>query len=344
MRIEKLTSLAGISGREDEVRRYIVSEAEKLADEVRVDRLGNVIAIKRGSAPDAKRVMACAHMDEVGFMITAIEDSGLLRFTPVGGIDLRILPSMRVLIGKNRIPGVVGSVAIHLLSAKDRKKPLPLKELYFDIGTEDAEEAKKLVSLGDWAIFDSDPVPFGDNLLKARALDDRAGCALLLHALEKRYDATLMAVFSVQEEVGCRGAQVAAYALAPDAAVVLEGTTCADMHDVPLHQKVTRIGYGAALSMMDRSAIMDVKMRRFLTDLADREDIRWQDRQGTWGGTDAGSIQLALTGRPVVNISVPCRYIHSPVSVMSRDDYSNAKRLLVLFLEQVQGYLSREDA
>ncbi|MDD3244028.1 MAG: M42 family metallopeptidase [Eubacteriales bacterium] len=344
MRVEELVKLAGVSGREDEVRAYLMQEAGKLADEVRTDSIGNVIAVKRGTAEKPARIMACAHMDEVGFMITGYEDSGLLRFAPVGGIDARILPSMRVLIGKKQIPGVIGSMAVHLLTQEDRKKPLPLKDMYIDIGAESLEEAKALVALGDWARFDSDPVHFGGNLLKARALDDRAGCAMLLKALENRYEATLLAVFSVQEEVGTRGAQVAAYALEPDAAIVLEGTTCADMHDVPLHQKVTRIGLGAALSMMDRSAIMDVKLRRFLTDLADANAIHWQDRMGTWGGTDAGAIQLALAGRPVANISVPCRYIHSPVSVMSKDDYANAEKLLGLFMTHIQDYMSKEDA
>lgn len=343
MRIKELTSLPGVSGREDAVREYIVGQARACADDVRVDALGNVIAIKRGTAQMRKNIMVCAHMDEVGFMITGIDDDGLLRFAPVGGIDPRILPSMRVRIGKQGIPGVIGSVAVHLLTAADRAKPLPLKDMYFDIGVSTRAQAQALVQLGDWAVFDSKPVEMGDNLLKAKALDDRVGCALLLDALQERYEATLTAVFSVQEEVGCRGAQTAAYAVNPDAAVVLEGTTCADMHGVPDHQKVTRIGQGAVLSMMDRSAIMDVKMRRFLCGVANDEGVKWQDRQGTWGGTDAGAIQLALAGRAVVNISVPCRYIHSPVSVMSYDDYQNAQVLLRAFLTRVNRYMNEEE-
>jgi endoglucanase len=211
--------------------------------------------------------------------------------------------------------------------------------MFIDIGAASKAEALKLVKPGDWAVFDSAYVEFGDGLVKAKALDDRAGCSLLLDALANTYDATLTAVFSVMEEIGGMGAQAAAYSVKPDAAVVLEGTTCADMHDVPDHLRVTVVGRGPAVTIMDNSAISDYKLRDFLLATAKRESISWQNRAGSFGGTDAGHIQPARGGVPVVNINVPCRYIHSPVSVMSLQDYGNASKLLQAFLKGIQHYI-----
>ncbi len=344
MHIRALTELSGPSGFEDAVRQYIVEQARAVADDVRVDKLGNVIATKTGTAEHPKRVMACAHMDEVGFLITKIDDSGLLSFETIGGIDTRILPSQRVLIGARAVPGVIGSMPIHLLKPEDIKKPVDKDKLMIDIGATSREQAAALVSPGDWAVFDSGYVEFGDNLVKARALDDRAGCALLLDALKARREATLVAVFSVMEEIGTIGAHVAAYAVHPDAAVALEGTTCADMHGVPDHLKVTRIGHGPAITTMDHTAISDRLLRDHLIAKAKARGIPYQIRGGSFGGTDAGAIAHSRAGAPVVNISVPCRYIHSPVCVMSRDDYDNAARLLDAFLEGIQHHLAKEDA
>ncbi len=338
MHVKELTALPGPSGNEDRVREYILEKVRALADEVRVDRLGSVIAVKRGKAQNPKNVMVCAHMDEVGFLITKIEDSGLIKFVATGGIDARILLSQRVSIGPKAVPGVIGSMPVHLVKPDDAKKVVSLEEMAIDIGADSAEAALKLVKPGDWAVFDSAYIKFGDNLVKSKALDDRAGCSLLLEALEGRYDTTLTAVFSVMEEIGGMGAQAAAFAVRPDAACVLEGTTCADMHGVPDHLRVTVIGRGPAITVMDNSAISDRKLRDFLISTAKRAGIPWQHRAGSFGGTDAGCIQPAHGGVPVVNINVPCRYIHSPVSVMSLDDYENALKLLKAFLGGVQQY------
>lgn len=339
MHVKELTTLPGPSGVEDRVREYIVAAAGKLADEVKVDRLGCVIATKRGTDPNPATVMVCAHMDEVGLLITKVEDSGLLRFETTGGIDARILLSQRVKIGAGSVQGVIGSMPIHLLKEEDLKKPVKIENMLIDIGAANKADALKLVKPGDWGVFDSPYVEFGERLVKSKALDDRAGCSLLLEALEGRYEATLTAVFSVMEEIGGMGAAAAAYALKPDAAVVLEGTTCADMHGVPDHLRVTVVGRGPAITIMDKSAISDRKLREYVIATAKREQIPWQNRAGAFGGTDAGHIQPARAGVPVVNINVPCRYIHSPVSVMSLDDYGNALKLLRAFLGGIQQYI-----
>jgi putative aminopeptidase FrvX len=336
MLLKELTLLSGPSGVEDQVRDYIAAAAKSRADEVTVDRLGNVIATKRGTAESPATVMVCAHMDEVGFLITRIEDSGLIKFGTTGGIDARILLSQRVKIGAHAVPGVIGSMPIHLLKEDDINKPANIDDMFIDIGAGSKADALKLVKPGDWAVFDSGYVEFGDRLIKAKALDDRAGCSLLLEALEGRYEATLVAVFSVMEEIGGVGASAAAFALNPDTAVVLEGTTCADMHGVPDHLKVTVIGRGPALTVMDNSAISSCKLREYLIATANREQIPWQHRAGAFGGTDAGRIQPTRSGVPVVNINVPCRYIHSPISVMSASDYNNALRLLKAFMGGIQ--------
>lgn len=340
-RLKKLTALRGVSGFEDEVRAYVLQEAEELADEVRVDALGSVIALKKGTEHPEKVVMVAAHMDEVGFIITSVEDRGTLRFATVGGIDSRVLQSKRVLIGEKRVPGVIGSMAIHLLEAKDMG-PLKVNQLYIDIGCTSKAEAEALVKPGDTAVFDSDFVTFGDGLVKCRALDDRVGCGVLLSALEQRYPVTLAAVFTVQEEIGCKGATAAAFAVNPDAGIVLEGTTCADMHGVDEGLKVTRIGQGPVVSIMDRAAIPNRPFREFVTAAADEYGIPWQYRQGAFGGTDAGALQRAKGGRPVANIAVATRYIHSPVNVISQADYLNAQTLLKRVLERMDRFLEVE--
>jgi endoglucanase len=311
-----------------------------MCSDVSVDKLGNVIAIKKGTVNPEKVVMGCAHMDEIGLIINAIDKSGTLKFTSVGGIDPRVLVSKRVLVGENRLPGVIGIKAIHLLTREDMQVPPKMEQMYIDIGAIDDEDAKQYVSKGDTCIFAGELVEFGEDLIKSRSLDDRAGCAVLLNALQQEYPVTLAAVFSVQEEAGTRGAMVASYSVKPDCAIVLEGTTCADMHGVDDHMKVTQVGKGTAISIMDNSVIPHKKLRDYVTNTADKNDIMWQYRSHTFGGTDAGAIQLAREGTPVAHIAVPCRYIHSPVSVASKNDFEAAKALLVASLKNINEFFS----
>ena len=341
--LRELVTKRGVSGDEGEVREYILEVCNKLADQVKVDALGNIIAAKRGETYPKRRMMGCAHMDEIGLIITRINDSGMLNFTPVGGMDKRILPSQRVLIGEKRIQGVIGMPPIHHMKREDIDKPMPLERMTIDIGAKDKKDAERLVSLGDTVIFDGEPHDFGDELFKSRALDDRVGCAILLKALEKSYPVTFIAVFAVQEEVGTRGAKVASYSVKPDAAIVLEGTTCADMHGVPDHLRVTRIGKGAAIFVRDRATVPDENLRNLIIETANEEGIMWQNREGTFGGTDAGAIQRARDGVSVSHIACPCRYIHSPVSVMSKRDFAAASSLFIKTLERAHQFIKGAD-
>lgn len=331
--LKKLTEANGVSGNEDEVRNIIREEIMPLVDKVYIDGIGNLIGYKKGKSEDAKKVMLCAHMDEVGFIITSISDNGMLKFKPVGGIDPRILISKRVLIGKDRIPGVLGIKAIHLQEPSERANAVKVDQMYIDIGAKSKEEAEGLVKLGDYASFDSEMVQFGENKIKAKALDDRVGCLALIEALKAEYDDDVYACFTVQEEVGLRGAGVAAYHVQPDIAMVVEGTTCSDVTGVDEHMYSTIMGAGPAITIMDGSSISDRDLIDKLRDIAEDRSIPYQLKKGTTGGNDAGKIHLSREGVATCVVSVPCRYIHSPSSVMDMDDLKNTVELVKEFVK-----------
>ncbi len=332
--IKELTDLNGVSGNEHEVREYIKSKINGLCDSIEVDTIGNIIAYKKGSSGRFK-VMLSAHMDEVGFMVSGYTEKGFLKFKSVGGIDSRILPGKRVVIGKKRLKGVIGAKPLHQQSADERERIAKIKDLYIDIGAETKEEAEKLASLGEFIAFDSDYVEFGKDCIKAKALDDRVGCAVLMEALKYSFDFDLYACFTVQEEVGLRGAQVAAFKIMPDVAIVLEGTTCSDVPEVKPYDFSTELGNGAALTLVDRTCYSDRKLVQFLYDTAVKNGIKVQYKQTTTGGNDAGQIQRTGMGVKTASISVPCRYIHSPVSVMSRSDFECVERLTLAALNEI---------
>ncbi len=325
MFLKELTELSGVSGCEYEVRNYIKDKLQSIGCEYYIDKLGNVIAHNKGRKN--KTIMVAAHMDEVGLIVTYIDKDGFIKFQTVGGIDPRVLNSKVVLVGENKIPGVIGSKAVHLMSKEEKGKSIPVDELYIDIGTYSKSETEKLVSIGDYISFKSDYVEFGDDLIKAKALDDRAGCSVLLELLSMKLDADFYGVFTVMEEVGCRGAQTAAFALEPDYAIILEGTICADMPEVKEHSKATIIGKGAALSLMDRSTIYDIEEVRKVEGIASANGIPYQFRTSSAGGNDAGPIHKTKEGAKAVAVSIPCRYIHSPVNVASKNDYNSALNL-----------------
>ncbi len=334
MLIKELTDLNGISGNENEVRDYIISKIENLCDSYKVDSIGNIIAFKRGSGSKQK-IMLSAHMDEVGFIVSGHTEKGFIKFKAVGGIDDRILPGKKVVIGKKKLSGVIGIKPIHQQEREERDRISKIKQLYIDIGADSKEEAEKLAPLGEFIAFDSDFVNLGYDCIKAKALDDRVGCAVLIEALKHSYDFDLYACFTVQEEVGLRGAQVAAYGVMPDMALIIEGTTCADVPDVEKHEYSTILGNGAALTIMDRTCYCDRELVQYLYDVAVQNNIKVQYKQTTTGGNDAGQIQRTGTGVKTASISVPCRYIHSPVSVMSRSDYEAVERLTITALHQI---------
>lgn len=335
MYIKELTELNGVSGNEDEVREYIKKNIKDLADEINIDSMGNLIAYKKGKNSKCK-VMLSAHMDEVGFMVTGFGEAGVIKFSTVGGIDERILPGKRVLVGENSILGVIGSKPIHMQDREERNVNIKLKKMYIDVGAEKKEEVEKLVALGDYVAFYSPYTQFGDGLIKAKALDDRVGCAILMEALKERYEFDLYACFTVQEEVGLRGSEVAAYKVNPDIALVVEGTTCSDVPGVEKYEYSTVLGEGAALTIMDRTSYPNKNFVNYIYELAQKNKLPIQFKQTNSGGNDAGKIQMSRGGVITASISVPCRYIHSPVSVMSERDFDSCKDIVITVLKDLE--------
>lgn len=333
--LKKLCKLSGPSGFEDEVREYILEKATAYADSVMTDSMGNLIVTKAGAKKDAPRILICAHMDEVGLIITGADDDGCLRFDFLGGIDRRVIIGKRVFIGNAKVPGIVGLKAYHLVDREEEKTVPKRTEMYIDIGCASKDEALKLVSLGDYAVFDSGVVEFGEGFIKARAIDDRAGCAAMLKLLEQELPCDCTFAFTVQEEVGTRGAKIAAARVCPDYALILETTTAADLPEVSEGKRICRLGGGPVIPFMDKGTLYTPMLYRLLTELADKNGIRWQTKNVIAGGTDASAIQRSGLGAAVAGIAVPVRNIHSPASVAKISDFEDIPRLAKLFLEAV---------
>lgn len=328
-RLEALTNLCGVSSNEKTVRAYIKEQAQPFADEMWTDNLGNLFVHKKG---EGRKIVACAHMDEVGAIVRGIRDDGLIVYQ-CPDIDSRTVVSKRVVIGNDEVQGVIGAKAIHLQTDEEFERALSHENLYIDIGARDKAEAAKYVKRGDLVCFTTKFSCNENGMIKAKALDDRTGCAVLLEMLKQDYDCDFYAVFTVQEERGLRGAQVVSYTLNPDLALVIDGTTALDMPDMPSHKMITKVGEGAAVSVMDMRTIYNPKMVKALVETAEKHGIKYQMRKGAKGGTDAGAIQSAVTGCITGGISIPCRYIHSPVSVCSKADLESVFALADAFIK-----------
>ena len=333
MLLKRLTEGSGVSGNEKEIRNIIIEEIKDSVDDLKVDRLGNILFHKKGKS-NSKKLMIAAHMDEIGLMVTDIDDMGLLKFITVGGIDKRVLVSKPVLVGKNKIPGVIGAKPIHLQNREEWKNALNIEQLYVDIGAENKEAAEKLVSIGDYIIFDSEYIEFGNNLVKAKALDDRVGCGVLIRLIQEMDDVDFYGVFTVMEEVGLVGAGPAAYEINPDIAIILEGTLCYDIPELDSHLVPTYLGKGPAISLIDRTTLFDRHLREKIVSIAEKNNIPYQYRKSSMGGNDSGKIHSTKEGAVTTTISVPCRNIHSSTSVMSKDDYENTFKLLKAILSE----------
>ena len=336
MILKELSEAFGVSGHEEAVRQIIFDAVRDDVDEYEVDSIGNLITLRRGSAQARKhgtsgaplKVMVAAHMDEVGLMITHIEDNGQLRFAKVGGIDDRILLAKAVYVGDKKVPGVIGVKPIHLQERKERNQVIKCDKMTIDIGATSKAEAEQMVGIGDYVAFATSFADLGPTL-KGKAFDDRAGCAVLVEIIKGGpYPCDLYGVFTVQEEVGLRGARVAAYAIEPDVAFVLEGTICDDMPKEKDVSPTTELGKGPAITVMDRSFIADRRLVQLLVDTATELGIPYQFKQPLMGGTDAGAIHKTKMGVPSAVVSVPSRYIHSPVCLLSKSDFENAVRLM----------------
>lgn len=336
MLLEALLNESGVSGDEDRIRKIILDEITPFADDIKIDSMGNIIAYKSGRCHD-KKVMLSAHMDEVGFIISGITEKGYLKFKTVGSIDTRIMISKRVKIGN--ISGIIGIKAIHLQSPSERDSVPRSDDLVIDIGAKSKEEAKKYVHIGDYATFDTRYAEFGDGFIKAKAIDDRVGCYALCEAIKKDCEYDLYVCFTTQEEVGLRGATICAYDVMPDIALVVESTTCADVHKVPEHEIVTKCGGGVAITFMDRATIVDREYSDFLYKMATDNGIPVQYKRTTMGGNDAGIIHKTGCGVKTASVSVPCRYLHSPVGVAAKSDIKAVLDFVSVYLDNVGGII-----
>ena len=345
MLLEDLSNAIGVSGEEDDVREIVVDAIRDYVTEMAVDALGNVTALQRGTVQPDFTLMIAAHMDEIGMMVTAVESNGLIQFTNVGGIDARILPGMRVKVGPKRTPGVILWKPIHHWR---EMKTIALENLRIDVGAADKSAAEP----GERIAFDGHYARLSDRVARGKAFDDRVGCAVLADILrDGPYPVTVAAAFTVQEEIGLRGAQVAAQRIAPDAAIVLEGTPAYDVPD-PNHEvdagdlpknPATKLGAGVVLTLSDARMITDPRVLSFLRETAAQNDIPFQMKTVGGGGTDGGAIHTAQTGVPTMTLSVPCRYVHSPTALINLDDYDNVLSLSQAILRRItRGTFQRE--
>ncbi|MDO5602790.1 MAG: M42 family peptidase [Oscillospiraceae bacterium] len=325
--IETLCGLRGISGQEDEVRDFLLKEIAPYAA-CTVDAMGNLLVEKKGKKTAEKRVLFSAHMDEVGFIVTHIEEDGLLRIAPVGGISPLVTPGRAVLVGEKAAPGVIGCKPVHLLEKGEKDKPAPLEECRVDMGAANKEEACALASPGDAVTFDASFLRLGGEKFCAKAIDDRAGCAILLDMIRQELPYDCLFSFTVQEETGCAGAKAAAFALRPDIAIAVESTTAADLADVKPGKEVCRQGCGPVLSFMDKGTLYDKELFRFVCERAEKNGLAFQTKQGVFGGNESRSLQTAGGGARVLAVSLPVRYLHSASGVCGWRDAEETRKLL----------------
>lgn len=330
--IKELSLLNGTSGRENDIREYIISKIEGKCEH-KTDALGNIIAFKKGQNEPKNKIMLDAHMDEVGIIATYINADGTIKFGTVGGIDTKVMLG-RQFIFENGAAGVVGVKPVHLLSSDERTKIPDSDSLYIDIGASSKAEAEKRVKIGETAVFVSDFTRFGNGKIKGKALDDRVGCAILIDMINSNLKYDCWFSFSVQEEIGLRGATTSAYGIAPDYAIVLETTTAADIIDVPEHKKVCKLGEGAAVSFMDRSTLYSKALFDTAFAVAGEKGIKIQPKTVVAGGNNAGAIHKARNGVKTITINTPCRYLHSPSCVCDTEDIESVRALAEALTEK----------
>jgi endoglucanase len=343
--LRRLTEAFGPSGFEDEVREVVQQLVTPLVDEVRVDALGNLIAVKRGASD--KTLMIDAHLDEIGFMVTWVEPDGFLRFTNLGGWDARIVPSHVITIRSdhgNFVRGVVGTAPPHVLRPEDRERPFRLDDLFIDIGATNADEVADLgIRIGSPAVIHTNFERLHGDWVLAKALDDRAGCAVLVKTLEnlkdEQLDVTLAASFTVAEEVGLHGATTAAYQIEPDFAVALEGSMAVDIPGIPSSRSPMRAGQGPSVRVLTHGQVVKSEMVSAMVAVARQEGIPFQYQVPVGGGTNADVIHISRAGVLAGVISVPCRHIHSPHSMTRLEDFENTVRLTTAFARHGRGAL-----
>ncbi|MBN2146994.1 MAG: M42 family peptidase [Anaerolineales bacterium] len=324
--LERLCKANAVSGDEGEIRKIVREQVQAIADEIIVDALGNMLVTRRGKEKQPLRVMLAAHMDEVGLMITHDEGDGIYRFEIVGGLSPSILAGKPVWVGKDHTPGVIGFKPIHLTDADERKRPIALDTLRIDVGP-----AANVIKVGDRAVFATPFVRLGPSLC-GKAMDNRLGVATLIELLKNApNNIDLLAAFTVQEEIGLRGARVAAYAFDPQLAIVLDSTPARDLpawDDSENSAYNTRLGAGPAIYVADAGTLSDPRLIRHMVNTAEALGIPYQIRQPGSGGTDAGAIHKQRSGIPSISVSVPGRYHHTPAAIIRLSDWKNELALI----------------
>ena len=339
--LKQICEIAGAPGFEKRVRDLVVDLVNPLADEVKVDNLGNVIAVKKGRRnPDGKRVMVAAHLDEIGFIVTHIDECGFLRFHTLGGFDPKTLTAQRVIVhGKKDLIGVMGSKPIHVMSPEERTKLPKTTDFFIDLGMS-REEVEKFISVGDPVTRDRELIEMGD-CVNCKSIDNRVAVFILIETLKQlenpAYD--VYATFTVQEEVGLRGASVAAHQINPDFGIALDTTIAFDVPGASPHEKVTKLGRGAAIKIMDASTICDYRMVEFMKQTAAKEAISWQPEILTAGGTDTAGVQrMGKQGAIAGAISIPTRHLHQVIEMAHKQDIADSIALLKACLEQIDEF------
>ena len=343
MNLELLSELCrtpGGPGREERVREVVVRELEPLVDRIETDRMGNVVATREPRTRTKikgrpRRLMLSAHMDEISLMVTHIEDNGFLRFTTLGGFDPKTLTAQRVWVhGKKDVLGLIGSKPVHIMTEEERTKLPRLESFFIDLGMP-KPRVERIVSVGDLVTRERDFVEIGDSI-STKSLDDRVGCFVMIEAMRKArtHGAEVVAVATTQEEVGIRGAQVAARRLEPDLGIALDVTLANDLPGTSGQDTITRLGQGAAIKIMDSSVVCDFRVVDALKDVAEKKKIRYQMEVLPKGGTDTAAIQRAARGAPAGCISIPCRYVHSVIEMCHKKDVQASIDLLAAFIAQ----------
>ncbi|MEE1279909.1 MAG: M20/M25/M40 family metallo-hydrolase [Oscillospiraceae bacterium] len=319
--LKKLCAPIAVSGDEKNLAQMIRAEVLPYCESVRLDRAGNLICEKKGKIAPKHKIMLAAHTDEVGFIITHITEGGLLKFTTVGGIDARILPAKQVTIcARKPVYGVIGIVPTHLLSGEAKTSVISEENLYIDIGAESRKAAEELVSLGDEGTLSGDFTKLGDGHILARALDDRCGCAALIKLLQSEVPCDITVCFTVQEEIGCRGAHMVTETVAPDIAIVIDSTTACDIQDVTYDKSVCNLGKGGVVSFMDRGCIYDKELFNIIMKTAKESGIAAQEKRAVAGANDSAAIHKLCGGVRTAAVSIPCRYLHTPACVIKYSD------------------------
>ena len=324
--LEKLCTVEGISGDEGSVREIIINEIKPFADEIKTDNLGNIIAFKKGKNRAKAKLMLSAHMDEVGY----------LKFDEVGGLDRRVVLGKTVTVGKNKVNGVIGVKPIHLSKSDERTAVPKYGEMYIDIGATSKDDALSVVSYGDSVNFNSIYENNGYTI-KSKAIDDRFGCLALIELIKSELEYDMHFVFAVQEEVGLRGAKVAAYSVDPEFAIVVETTTAADIAGVEETRQVCNLGDGAVISVMDRRTIYDKRMSEMAFECAEKTGAKAQYKRAVAGGNDSGVIHQSRGGVKTLAISLPCRYLHSSVTVANVSDCDDIIKIVSALANKIAG-------